>query len=157
MQPGGKLMPGESAVDALRREIAEELGVEVEASSMRPLGRHVAEAAHEPGHTVEADSFLVSLFAEPRAAAEIDEIAWVDPANPGDIDLAPLTRLLIAETVVGGRDWVTRSALVKRATHCGSRTPPSNSGLWPTSSPRGSFARSSTASRWRPESATARR
>ena len=28
MQPGGKIMPGESAVDALHREIAEELGVE---------------------------------------------------------------------------------------------------------------------------------
>jgi hypothetical protein len=28
---------------------------------------------------------------EPRAAAEIEEIAWVDPANPGGIDLAPLT------------------------------------------------------------------
>lgn len=29
---------------------------------------------------------------EPRALAEIDEIAWVDPAAPGDIELAPLTR-----------------------------------------------------------------
>jgi 8-oxo-dGTP diphosphatase len=97
MQPGGKIMPGESAVDALHREIAEELGVEAAASSVRPLGRHVAEAAHEPGHTVQADSFMVSLAGEPCAAAEIDEIAWVDPADPGDIELAPLTKLLIAE------------------------------------------------------------
>jgi 8-oxo-dGTP diphosphatase len=97
MQPGGKIMPGESAVDALHREIAEELGVEVAASSVRPLGRHIAEAAHEPGHTVQADSFMVSLAGEPCAAAEIDEIAWVDPLDPGDIELAPLTRLLITE------------------------------------------------------------
>jgi 8-oxo-dGTP diphosphatase len=97
MQPGGKIMPGESAVDALHREIAEELGVEAAASSVRPLGRHVAEAAHEPGHTVQADSFMVSLAGEPCAAAEIDEIAWVDPLEPGDIELAPLTRLLITE------------------------------------------------------------
>ena len=104
MQPGGKIMPGESALAALHREIAEELGVEVAAASVRPLGRRVAMAAHEPGHTVEADSFMVQLAGEPRAAAEIDEIAWVDPANPGDIELAPLTRLLIAEAVTGGRD-----------------------------------------------------
>jgi len=96
MQPGGKIMAGESAVDAIHREIAEELGVAVAASSVRPLGRHIAEAANEPGHTVAADSFMVSLAGEPSAAAEIDEIAWVDPANPGDITLAPLTKLLMA-------------------------------------------------------------
>ncbi len=92
MQPGGKFMAGETAAAALRREIAEELGVVVEASDLRPLGRHVADAANEPGHLVEADLFMVSLPGAPRAAAEIDEIAWVDPAAPGDIELAPLTR-----------------------------------------------------------------
>jgi 8-oxo-dGTP diphosphatase len=92
MQPGGKIMPGETAVDALHREVAEELGVEVAASSVRALGRHVAEAANEPGHTVDAELFAVTLAGEPRAAAEIDEIAWVDPSNPGDVHLAPLTQ-----------------------------------------------------------------
>lgn len=91
MQPGGKIMPGESAVAALCREVVEELGVEVAPASIQPLGRHLADAANEPGHTVEAELFVVSLTGEPRAAAEIDEIAWVDPADPGDIDLAPLT------------------------------------------------------------------
>ncbi|HKV22559.1 MAG TPA: NUDIX domain-containing protein [Mycobacterium sp.] len=107
MQPGGKLMAGESALEAIHREVAEELGVA--ASSVQPLGRHVADAANEPGHTVEADVFLVSLAGEPSAAAEIDEIAWIDPADPGDLPLAPLTQQL------------------SRATHCGGRTPAADS------------------------------
>jgi 8-oxo-dGTP diphosphatase len=99
MQPGGKIMPGESARQAMEREVLEELGVAVDPATVTSLGRHVAAAAHEPGHTVEADAFRASLAAEPRAAAEIDEITWVDPANPGDIELAPLTKLLIEEAL----------------------------------------------------------
>ena len=107
MQPGGKIMPGETAVNAVRREVAEELGVA--ATSVRPLGRQVAEAANEPGHTVDAELFLVSLAGQPCAAAEIDEIAWVDPAAPGDIDLAPLTELLMDVGLIhAGRDDQTR-------------------------------------------------
>ena len=104
MQPGGKIDPGEAAVDALRREIAEELGAEVVATGIRPLGTHCADAANEPGHVVQAQVFEVRLAGEPRAAAEIDEIAWVNPASPGDIDLAPLTTLLIARAVAALRD-----------------------------------------------------
>ena len=92
MQPGGKIMPGEAAVDAVHREIAEELGVFVIDSTTRALGRHLADAANEPGYLVDADVFAVSVAGEPRASAEIDEIAWVDPTAPGDIELAPLTK-----------------------------------------------------------------
>jgi 8-oxo-dGTP diphosphatase len=92
MQPGGKIDAGESAVEALQREIAEELGLVVPDSAIHPLGRHIAEAANEPGHVVDAELFMVNAAGQPLAAAEIDEIAWIDPAAPGDIELAPLTR-----------------------------------------------------------------
>jgi 8-oxo-dGTP diphosphatase len=97
MQPGGKVMAGETGLEAVQREIAEELDVTVATAAIRPLGRHVADAANEPGHLVDAELFMVILDGEPRAAAEIDEIAWIDPTMPGDIEIAPLTR----ETVFG--------------------------------------------------------
>jgi 8-oxo-dGTP pyrophosphatase MutT (NUDIX family) len=92
MQPGGKVNPGEIALEALQRELIEELGITVAASAIRALGRHTDEAANEPGHVVDAELFMVSVEEEPQAAAEIDEIAWIHPATPGDIELAPLTR-----------------------------------------------------------------
>ncbi|MGX9671432.1 NUDIX hydrolase [Mycobacterium sp. HM-7] len=90
MQPGGKLEPGESPVDALVREVREELGVGV--TDVRELGHHTAIAANEPGHSVAADLFFVRLDGVPQIAAEIEEMAWIDPHAPGDIELAPLTR-----------------------------------------------------------------
>jgi len=95
MQPGGKFEPGESPVDALGREVREELGVGV--TDVRELGHHTAVAANEPGHSVAADLFFVRLDGVPQIAAEIEEMAWIDPHAPGDIELAPLTRDTVLE------------------------------------------------------------
>ncbi|MGW0160472.1 NUDIX hydrolase [Mycobacterium sp. NPDC003323] len=92
MQPGGKIEPGETPVQALHREVAEELGAGIVAGSVRPLGHHDAVAANEPGHRVAAELFAVELDRAPTPAAEIAEMAWIDPHAPGDVELAPLTR-----------------------------------------------------------------
>ena len=99
--PGGKVEPGETPAEALVREVREELGAGV--LTVREIGHREAPAANEPGHTVEADLFLVELDAPPRVCAEIDELAWVDPHAPGDVELAPLT-------VGAVLDWVRAQA-----------------------------------------------
>ncbi|HYD11392.1 MAG TPA: NUDIX domain-containing protein [Allosphingosinicella sp.] len=89
MLAGGKIDAGESALEALRREIAEELGCGIGAQ-VTPLGRFSAPAAFEAGHIVEADLFAVALDGEIRLAAEIEEVAWHDPH---DLDSRPLAQL----------------------------------------------------------------
>ena len=95
MQPGGKIDAGEQPAEALARELHEELGLIIEPTDAVYLGHFSAPAVNEPGYTVEADLFQVTIDEPVSPAAEIEEVRWIDPAADGDLLLAPLTRDLI--------------------------------------------------------------
>ncbi|ACQ81999.1 NUDIX hydrolase [Beutenbergia cavernae DSM 12333] len=115
MQPGGKIEPGEAPAEALAREIAEELGVDVVVR--RHLGTFRAPAANEPDHVVDAEVFDVPLDDDDAArvapAREIAETAWVRP-DDGDhlrrLTLAPLTEHHVLP-LVGLRPPVDRAVV----------------------------------------------
>jgi len=90
MLPGGKPEPRESAAQAAIRECAEELGLELNPGQLTALGVFIADAANEPGLTLQGSVFEHPLQGEPRAAAEIAELRWLDPSQPLPDDLAPL-------------------------------------------------------------------
>jgi len=90
MLPGGKPEQGETAAQAAIRESAEELGLALDPSRLAELGVFMADAANEPGLTLEGSVFEHPLESEPRAAAEIAELRWLDPSRPLPEDLAPL-------------------------------------------------------------------
>ena len=92
MQPGGKPEAGECAAQTLARELDEELGLKVDESELRPLGRFVSAAANEPGHRVIADAFAITIDADSVSVqAEIAELRWITPAEVDSLPLAPLS------------------------------------------------------------------
>ena len=92
MLPGGKPDAGESALDALEREVGEELDCALDRPGCRSLGMFRAPAANEPGFTVEAELFAVSLQGDPRPWGEIEETLWVDPDGDLPDPMAQLAR-----------------------------------------------------------------
>lgn len=92
MQAGGKIEPGESALDALTRELREEIGLELDPDHTEYLGSFRAVAANEPDTVIRAEVFALTTTQEHAPAGEIVELRWLGADDLGSVELAPLTR-----------------------------------------------------------------
>jgi 8-oxo-dGTP diphosphatase len=80
--PGGKIEPGESDFEAARRELNEELGVDVVSVG------EVEFSMHDPGSAFVIDFVTVEIDGEP-ACLEHADLAWVTDDELQTLPLAP--------------------------------------------------------------------
>ncbi|GAB2924009.1 NUDIX hydrolase [Streptomyces mayteni] len=86
--PGGKREPGESDVDTLVREIAEELTVAIRPETAVHAGTFEAQAHGKAGGiTVRMACYTADYQGTLEASAEIEELAWLGYADRDRVSL----------------------------------------------------------------------
>lgn len=103
--PGGKRHPGETLLAALKRELREELAIEVR--NARPLIR----IRHEyPDRLVLLDTWRVEAWEGEAQANEDQPLAWVLPEQIADYDLLPADAPIVAAIRLPDRLPITPAA-----------------------------------------------
>jgi 8-oxo-dGTP diphosphatase len=95
--PGGKQEPGESMEACLRRELQEELGVEIAAPEAFTVVRH-----DYPEKTVELHFFRCSIAAGRPRALGCEEVRWVPAEELAELNFPPADQAVIQALARGG-------------------------------------------------------
>jgi len=91
IQPGGKLEPGETAKQALVRELNEECRIEVLEEDLEPFGKFSAEAANHPGQQAHIEVFMVKKWrGEITPGDRVEEMLWLTSDLPKGVEIGSI-------------------------------------------------------------------
>lgn len=82
--PGGKIEPGESPEECLRREIAEEFGMEIEVDEYLATSRYTY-----PHIAIELIGYLATYRGGELSLTDHDQVEWVNAEEMANYTFAP--------------------------------------------------------------------
>ncbi len=91
LMPGGKPERNESPIEALKRELMEEISCGVDSSSITLLGTF-EDLTSDGRAKVSIDLFSGELIGEPKPSSEIEELGWVSAADTISPNLTPIIK-----------------------------------------------------------------
>lgn len=89
--PGGKIESGETAKQALVRELREEFRIDVREVNLVPFDTFLAAAANHPGQQVHMQVFIVTKWqGDIVPDSEVEEIRWLTSEIPADVQVGSI-------------------------------------------------------------------
>lgn len=101
LMPGGKPEGGEGIEDCLRREIAEEHGVELVKESIKYFGKFEDWVANEQNIKIAMKVYLGEIVGVPKVSSEVEEQRWFGKDDDKNL-LSPIIRNHILPALVSG-------------------------------------------------------
>jgi len=91
IHPGGRIEPGETAKQAVVRELKEEFTIDVDEADLEEFDHNTAPAANSPEVLVHMDVFLVKKWRGTITPdSEVEEIRWLTSDVPKDIKVGSI-------------------------------------------------------------------
>lgn len=91
ISPGGRIEPGETAKQALVRELKEEFSIDVKQADLQKFGEFSAAAANHPSQQVHMQVFVVKKWqGEITPNSEVEEILWLGAKPPKGVQIGSI-------------------------------------------------------------------